>query len=466
MTAADPIRDDELDALFAPLAGDDAIGLAVSGGADSTALMVLAARWAGRRSGVPRLIVFTVDHGLRPESGGEAVQVARLAEKLGLCHETLSWTGDKPKANLQAAAREARYRLLIDRAVLSGLTAIVVAHHLEDQAETVLMRLARGSGVDGLAAMAQERPIGGVRLLRPFLDIPKARLVATLQAAGVGWIEDPSNENTAFERIRLRKLLPVLAGEGLTPERLAATAWRMRKASDALEADAMSRLATFARFHPGGFAALDPDAFFDCPEEIALRLATRLLTAVGGTVYPPRQERLEALVEAIRSRDDSRRLKRTLAGVVVEVRRGRLWFYREAGRGGMPEIPLLPGEKAIWDHRFKVTLASGAGAPVVVGALGRDGRAVLGLSKAAGIPAAALETMPAAFAAGRLAAVPALSVTLPDVGRRPCRFRPSGRSRGGSGCVPLPGISLARWFPPRISHSFRLRKSCSELTGP
>ncbi|MBB4303021.1 tRNA(Ile)-lysidine synthase [Rhodobium orientis] len=414
MTAADPIRDDELEALFAPLAGEEAIGLAVSGGADSTALMVLAARWAGRCSDAPRLIVLTVDHGLRPESAGEAVKVAKLARRLGLGHETLSWTGDKPTANLQAAAREARYRLLIERAVLSGLGAIVVAHHLEDQAETVLMRLARGSGVDGLAAMAPARWIGGIRLVRPLLDVPKARLVATLETAGIGWIEDPSNENTAFERIRLRRLLPVLAGEGLTPERLAATARRMRKASDALEADALSRLAAFARFHPGGFGALDPAAFADCPEEIALRLVARLLTAVGGTVYPPRQERLEALVEAIRSRDDGRRLKRTLAGVVVEARRGRLWFYREAGREGMPEIPLLPGEKAIWDHRFKVTLAAGAGTPVVVGPLGPDGRAVLGLTSAEGMPAAALETMPAAFAAGRLAAVPAFSATLPD----------------------------------------------------
>ncbi|MCW2306197.1 tRNA lysidine(34) synthetase TilS [Rhodobium gokarnense] len=416
MTAADPIRDDELEALFSPLAGEEAVGLAVSGGADSTALMVLAARWAGRRSNAPRLAVLTVDHGLRPEAAGEAAQVAELAAALGLGHETLCWTGDKPKTNLQAAAREARYRLLAERAVLAGLTAIVTAHHLEDQAETVLMRLARGSGVDGLAAMAPARAIGGVRLLRPLLDIPKARLVVTLQAAGINWIEDPSNDNTAFERIRLRRLLPVLAAEGLTPERLAATARRMRKASDALDAEASGRLTTFARFHPGGFGALDPTVFADCPDEIALRLVARLLSSIGGTVYPPRQERLETLVAAIRSGDTGRRMKRTLAGVVVEARRGRLWFYREAGRAGMPEIPLFPGEKAIWDHRFKVTLAKDAATPVVVGPLGRDGRAALGLTTAAGMPAAALETVPAAFAAGRLAAVPALSVRLANAG--------------------------------------------------
>ncbi len=183
-----------------PLAPAGPLAVAVSGGADSMALLCLAARW-GKRP----LTALTVDHGLRAESAEEARRVKGWAEAQGVPHVTLAWRGEKPKANLQAAARAARYGLLAQWCRDARVEGLLLAHTLDDQAETVLLRLARGSGVNGLAAMAPATRLRGVTLLRPLLGISRARIVATLEALRQPWIEDPSNEDTRFARVRLRK---------------------------------------------------------------------------------------------------------------------------------------------------------------------------------------------------------------------------------------------------------------------
>ncbi len=233
-----PVSVSEAKSLFNDLADSPALVLAVSGGPDSTALMVLAARWAKARNKGPKLIAVTVDHGLRPEAAREAAAVKRLARQLGIEHRTLRWTGKKPKTGLQEAAREARYRLLSGAARKAGAPAILTAHTLDDQAETVLIRLTRGSGLTGLAAMQRVTPLrdGTLQLVRPLLDIPKARLLATLKAAKIPFAEDPSNADPRFTRVRLRGLLPALAGEGLDARRLALLSRRLKRADAALEA--------------------------------------------------------------------------------------------------------------------------------------------------------------------------------------------------------------------------------------
>src|SRR6476660_7193334 len=200
--------------LFADWRAAPAIVLAVSGGPDSMALMWLAARWRRAWARGPRLIAVTVDHGLRPEAKREAREVKRLAHSLDLSHQTLRWSGAKPRTGLPAAAREARYRLLAQVARKSGASHILTAHTRDDQAETLLMRLLRGSGIAGLAAMARESERDGVILARPFLNVSKAQLVATLNRAKVGFADDPTNRDLTFTRPRLRSLMPVLAAEG------------------------------------------------------------------------------------------------------------------------------------------------------------------------------------------------------------------------------------------------------------
>src|SRR6202171_6049200 len=213
--------------LFADWKAAPAIVLAISGGPDSVALMWLAARWRRALARGPRLIAVTVDHGLRPEAAREARDVKRLARSLDLPHRTVRWTGAKPNTGLPAAAREARYRLLAQAARASGATHILTAHTRDDQAETLLMRMLRGSGIAGLAAMARESERDGVLLARPFLHVSKSQLIATLKKAKLDFADDPTNRDTSFTRPRLRTLMPVLAAEGGDVRNLARLAWRL-----------------------------------------------------------------------------------------------------------------------------------------------------------------------------------------------------------------------------------------------
>ncbi|TAI65024.1 tRNA lysidine(34) synthetase TilS [Bradyrhizobium sp. Leo170] len=302
-----------------------AIVLAVSGGPDSVALMWLAVRWRRTLKQGPRLIAVTVDHGLRPEAAREAREVKRLAGTLDLPHRTLRWTGTKPNSGLPEAAREARYRLLAEAARASGATHILTAHTRDDQAETLLMRLLRGSGIAGLAAMARETEREGVRLARPLLAVPKARLVATLEKARIGYAVDPTNRDTAFTRPRLRVLMPALAAEGGDARNLARLAARLARANAAVEvlADGAER---YLALRDGGAApGFDAGAFVALPEEIRLRLLKRAIDRVGHE-GPAELGKVEALLTALDQAvmQGTGKLKQTLAGAVIGLANGRI----------------------------------------------------------------------------------------------------------------------------------------------
>ncbi|WP_454621361.1 tRNA lysidine(34) synthetase TilS [Bradyrhizobium cenepequi] len=303
-----------------------AIVLAVSGGPDSVALMWLAVRWRRALKQGPRLIAVTVDHGLRPEAAREAREVKRLAGTLDLPHRTLRWTGIKPNAGLPEAAREARYRLLAQAALASGATHVLTAHTRDDQAETLLMRLLRGSGIAGLAAMARESEREGVRLARPLLAVPKARLIATLEKARIGYAVDPTNRDTAFTRPRLRALMPALAAEGGDARNLARLAARLARANAAVEvlADGAERylvLRDGKAVRPG----FDAEAFAALPEEIRLRLLRRAIDRVGHE-GPAELGKVEALLAVLDQAvmQGTGKLKQTLAGAVIGLANGRI----------------------------------------------------------------------------------------------------------------------------------------------
>jgi len=364
------ISANERDRLLAPFAGRAKIALAVSGGADSMALMLLFARWrAGLPGGAPAIHVFTVDHGLRAASGAEAEQVARWAAALKLIHHTLRWQGEKPGRNVQALARRARYRLLAEACHGAGIGVLVTAHHLEDQAETLLLRLARGSGVDGLAAMAHQGELFGLTIARPLLDMPRARLRASLKDAGQDWIEDPSNDDARYARVRMRALSAALGAEGLSPRRLADTARQMRRARAALDAAADELAARAGRLDAAGYCTLELAPFLAAPEETGLRLLARILMAVGGQGYRPRLERLERLYRQLATGKGAA----TLAGCRILAEGGRALVWREAGRAAPLALSLEPGTSALWDGRFKVSASRRLRAPVEVRALGAEG---------------------------------------------------------------------------------------------
>jgi tRNA(Ile)-lysidine synthase len=392
MRSNGPVNDAEADQLFADLAAEPALVLAVSGGPDSTALMLLAARWAKRRKAAPRLCAVTIDHGLRREAKHEAAAVKRLATSLGVAHRTLRWSGPKPSTGLQEKARAARYLLLHAAAQRARARCVLTAHTLDDQAETVLFRMARGSGLAGLGAMARIVPLakllswgkqgrhgpqagkaaargadaaacfsasamgpavlpradcegrkGGepdatkaVWLVRPFLGLTKARLIATLNKAGTAYAQDPSNDDPRFARARLRRLVPTLALEGLTSERLALLARRVRRSEAAVEAmldDICTRLGLHAGVDRIVLAAENLRAM---PPEIALRLLGRAVGAVGNE-GPVELAKLEALSDALfAALAGSAKFRRTLAGAMVSLQRGTIMIERAPARRHRP----------------------------------------------------------------------------------------------------------------------------------
>jgi tRNA(Ile)-lysidine synthase len=394
------------------------VAVGVSGGADSLALTLLVDGWARTRGGVVRAL--TVDHGLRPESADEAAAVAAALGARGISHAILAWQGEKPVAGLQAAAREARHRLLMERCRAEGILHLALAHHLEDQAETVLLRFAKGSGPDGLAGMAVCREQASVRLLRPLLDTPRARLASTCAAAGLAWIDDPANRATAFARGRLRAAAAVLGREGLQPQRLVDAARRAGRARAVLEVMTATTLARAVALFPEGYALVDLAVLLgDAPEELALRALGRCLVAIGGGVRQPRLAGLERLRRTLTDRN-AKRIRRTLGGCRVIGRGGTLLIVREAAAAG-ERRPIEPGTPVHWDRRFRITLAGGRwDGPLAVARLGEAGWATLRRAwpdlARPGLPAAARATLPAIWDATGLLAVPHLAYLRPGRG--------------------------------------------------
>ncbi|HEY4847667.1 MAG TPA: tRNA lysidine(34) synthetase TilS [Methylocella sp.] len=280
--------------LFSPWEAARGIVLGVSGGPDSVAMMLLAAEWVRGRATPPPLYVATVDHGLRKDSRGEAEMVARWAAGLALPHALLVWDGVKPKSRIQERAREARYELLFEYAAKIGADHVMTAHHADDQAETILFRLLRGTGVCGLSGMASSSERNGLILARPLLAHAKADLVALCESRAHPFFDDLSNNDPAYARTRIRRLGGLLADEGLGRAALLRLGRRAARADAALDARACAvRAGLAARREPGGFRA-DISALADEPEEILLRfLADELKLLSCGK--PLRLERLEAL---------------------------------------------------------------------------------------------------------------------------------------------------------------------------
>jgi tRNA(Ile)-lysidine synthase len=374
----------EAKTLFSCLQNFPVLVLAVSGGPDSTALMVLAARWRDSLSTKPKLVAVTIDHGLRKESKREAAAVARLARRLKIAHRTLRWNGRKPATGLQEAARAARYRLLGDAARKAGAAHIVTAHTLDDQAETVLIRMTRGSGMSGLTAMqklaplpadmrapsplvgkgwgrgsfaSQQRPptrrasradlphkgggeetvaahVNRLYLVRPLLDVPKSRLIATLHVAKIPFADDPSNRDPRFTRARLRSLMKALAAEGLDARRFAQLAQRLKRAEIAIEAAVDRAMAEVAVDLPSGAIVFEARRFGALPAEIALRLLGRAVAKAGdeGPVELGKLESLKSALDGAETSGDGR-FRRTLAGAVVTLRGQQLAVERAPPRG-------------------------------------------------------------------------------------------------------------------------------------
>lgn len=384
------------------------VAAAVSGGGDSLALALLLGAWA-RETGAA-VFAFTVDHGLREGSRAEAEKTGGILKARGIPHEILTWQGEKPATHIQERARDMRYRLLAAACRARSIPALAVAHNLEDQIETFWMRLAHGSGLDGLAGMAPSREMDGVRVIRPLLGFTRAELRAVCSEHGAEWIEDPSNVNEKFLRARLRGFEEVLAGEGLTPQRLSQTLQKLEDARDALAQVTREKIAACAAAHDEGYVTFDKKAFAQMPGGIQRRMFARLLDCVAPQDYPAGFDALEALrADALREDFSGR----TVAGCdVFPGRSGEIVICREAAAARPEEIC----ENMIWDGRFAVS-GYPVGESLAIGVLGEAGISALRktldkksavLTALEALPFKARKALPALWKGGNPVCVPHL----------------------------------------------------------
>lgn len=372
------------------------LGLAVSGGGDSMALLHLA-----HQAGLS-VQVATVHHHLRPEAGAEVALVAQACDRLGFPHHRLDWRWNG-QGNLPDAARRGRQAALAAWAQGAGLSAVVLAHTQDDLAETFVMRLARGSGVDGLSAMAPKQVFCGARFLRPLLGVTRAELRTALVAMGQRWVDDPTNDDPTFTRPRVRRALGVLADLGITPDGLARTAERLAQAQAALITLA-ERAAEQVATLQAGDVVLAP-ALTDWPEETQRRLICAALIWVAGLDYPPRADQLSHLREAMATGRDV-----TLAGCRILSRPYGWRILREAR-----DLPRQPyAANALWDGRWRITgperADPGAEAGLEIRALGPN--AAVSRANTA-LPRASLDASPALWQGEVLVAAPVADPTGP-----------------------------------------------------
>lgn len=378
------------------------IAVAVSGGGDSLALAVLMQEWVKARGG--ELLALTVDHGLRSGSAQEAEAVQKLLRERDIPGDVLMWGGDKPETGIQEKAREARYDLLLNACRARKFPFLAVAHNQEDQIETFWMRLAHGSGLDGLTGIAPFRVKGGVTIIRPVLSFPRQILRDTCLHHGIQWIEDPSNENEKFLRVKLRGFEEVLAEEGLTPHRILQTLQKLEEARESLRWAAAEALKACASFYPEGHASLKISEWKKFPSDVQRRVLTQILSAVsGGGGY---LVGYEALKKTRLGLLDSDFAGKTLSGCEIFSGRGKnVWVAREpsAVEGRIPA-----GEGVVWDGRF-IFSGDGTGS-LEIGALGEAGLSQLrkNAKDREDLPFKIKCTLPALWSGENLVAVPHL----------------------------------------------------------
>jgi tRNA(Ile)-lysidine synthase len=341
---------------FSPLHRERHVALAVSGGSDSTALMCLARSWADSHQPGLKLTILTVDHGLRPEAAGEAMRVQEWAASLGLSHHVLNWQGPKPETGLQARAREARYGLMAGWCRDNGAGMLLTGHTLDDQAETVLMRLERSLSPGSLSGIAAQGSWDGLALLRPLLKARRAALRDYLTGIGQDWIEDASNDDRRFERVRVRQALTGLHGQNVTPERLAALAEASARTNLLLEDLAGQWLSNWLKEEEAGICHLPKEPFLVLPEALQQHILARIVRHYGGGQSQPEAEELRRLARWVAEGP----VRCTLGGALLGRRKQGFWAAREAGR--LSPVPLVIPESgaAVWDGRFLVTAAPGA----------------------------------------------------------------------------------------------------------
>lgn len=344
---------------FTPLIPFDHIAAGVSGGSDSIALMVSLSDFA--RATGKKLTILTVDHGLRAESGTEAAMVARLAAARGLQHRVLRWSGAKPVAGLANAARGARYDLMASECAANGIGALALGHTLDDQVETVLMRLRRtraeSRGLSGMAATTvfQSEPDRSVLLVRPLLALRRVALKAQLRAEGLCWVDDPTNDNPAYERVQVRRALQSAPRLFDDLAAYAALAGRYRRV---LSQAAANFLRAYCRVNAFDLWTIDHAALLRVPEPVAILALQVVLSVAGGRDYLPPVEDVRSVLESAKPRTLARVQIRTEQQARREGLRTLILLRREVR--DLPTMARIEKDAMLWDRRFWIVPRKGS----------------------------------------------------------------------------------------------------------
>ena len=383
------------------------IGVAVSGGGDSLALLYLSAEWALKNG--RRLSSATVDHGLRTDSKFECEYVKKISSELSIEHTTLEWV-EKPSGNMQSLARDARHRLLSKWAIDKSLSVVLFGHTLDDNAETLIIRLSRGSGVDGLTGIPIIKNINNLRIFRPLLNISRDQLRSYLIEKGIKWIDEPSNLDDRFQRIKVRNLLPQLATVGLTANRLLSLAEHMSRAKLALDSEVISFARANIKQKLWGDLEIEYEPFIHLASEYQFRLLSGALRWISGNDYRPRFKTLKTLLALITSQQNLRGF--SLMGSIVKCKKGKIILTREFA--AVPKTQSINKKKFIWDKRWSVTVGySKIGysdrSDLTIGPLGKNGVSQIERCQTVGIPMDALLSSVTLFEKDNVLCVPIVS---------------------------------------------------------
>jgi tRNA(Ile)-lysidine synthase len=381
------------------------VAIAISGGADSMALALLANNWAKYP-----IITLTVDHKLRPESTNEAEQVSRWMNQKGIEHYILNWEGDKPKSNIQANARNARYELMTEFCKINKIPNLLVAHNKQDQAETLLIRLMRGSGIEGLCGMSDQTTINEIKISRPLLNISKKDLKSYLREQKQGWIEDPSNKDEKYTRVQVRNFINNAEDSDLLIERLAKTTKTLAQSNSYIEDKISSELKQVCDIRSEGYCILAINKFKALHKEAAYKILSKLIKLIGGDYYKPRFEKIVHLYNNIIHGEYSA----TLGGCEIfaskkEKEQNKLFIVKE-NIAPQHDLPLSKISSTKWDSRFKITFNEEFTNNFYVGALGKDGFSTLLKKhkeiKQISLPKKVIYTLPALKHLENIVAVP------------------------------------------------------------
>ena len=325
------------------------VAVGVSGGVDSLALCLLAQQW-GEQNGV-KLTALTVDHGLRKESAREAAQVKSWLTRRGIAHVTLVLDQPFPRYGIQAFARKWRFQLLGDWCRINLADVVMLAHTIEDQMETICMRILADSGPEGLSGIRRNTVVGGLRILRPLLKISKGRLIATCSAFNQDWVVDPSNQDTTYSRVKIRQLMPYIEKTGLESNKMIRLASAMEKLRNAFDNFSASFVKNNGGILKTGIAWINVSSFEKMPNKFKELLLLRLLVTIGGASWPSSKKKINRLIDSLKKEKVTRS---TLGGCVIEKTiLGKIWIYREIKRRCL-SVVIMPGEKRRWDNRFEV----------------------------------------------------------------------------------------------------------------